>query len=69
MPLDYRATHFGVCAKFLPNLLHVVSLNLPLSIQTKDGVCKTPVLSILYCISGAWTPFASDVKAIESYHI
>ena len=40
-----------------------------LSIQTKVRVYQTLVLSILLCASETWTSLASDMKAIESFHM
>jgi len=40
-----------------------------LSIQTKVRVYETLVLSILLYASETWTLLASDMKAIESFHM
>ena len=40
-----------------------------LSIQTKVRVYQTLVLSILLYVSETWTSLASDMKAIESFHM
>jgi len=40
-----------------------------LPIQTKVRVYQTPVLSILLYVSETWTSLASDMRAIESFHM
>jgi len=62
------ARRIGLASSAMSSLNNIWSTK-HLSIQTKVRVYQTLVLSILLYASETWTSLASDMKAIESFHM
>jgi len=62
------ARRIGLASSAISSLNNIWSTK-HLSIETKVRVYQTLVLSILLYASETWTSLASDMKAIESFHM